>query len=98
MTLQDDKTMRNIYNTLDSLVAGIWGITIIYSLPLFTINFINDWIKVGLALVGFFYMILIKIPNEVKASKLKRRIDTAQARKMELENEETVQEQQSKTK
>ncbi len=73
---------------LDIILTGIWGLTII---DLFAIyggfDIINDSVKVLLALAGLLYLVVVKIPHEVKMNRLKRKEKKEHIKKLEKENE-----------
>ena len=79
--------MKGLYYFLDTLLAGIWGITIIDLLSLAGgFDFINDSIKALLAVAGLVYLLAVKIPHEVKMNKLKRKEKKEQVEKLKREN------------
>ncbi len=79
--------MKALYYFLDTLLVGIWGITIIDLLSLSgDFDFINDSTKALLAIAGLVYLLVVKIPHEVKMNKLKRREKREQVEKLEREN------------
>lgn len=83
--------MRTMYLTFDTFLAGIWGLTIVDLISVMNFgdfNFIDNSIKTLLAAAGLFYLVGVKIPNEIRNSILKRRIDRAEAIRKERENEE----------
>ena len=81
--------MRAMMLTLDTFLMGIWGLTIVDLLYLFNIggfSFLDDAIKLLLALAGLVYLVAVKIPSEYKNAKLNQRIKIAEAKKIEMEN------------
>lgn len=82
--------MRTMFLTFDTFLAGIWGLTIVELISLMNFgdfSFIDNSIKTLLAAAGLFYLVGVKIPNEIRNSILKRRIDRAEAIRKERENE-----------
>ena len=79
-----------MFLTFDTFLAGIWGLTIVELISLMNFgdfSFIDNSIKTLLAAAGLFYLVGVKIPNEIRNSILKRRIDKAEAIRKERENE-----------
>ena len=79
-----------MFLTFDTFLAGIWGLTIVELISLMNFgdfSFIDNSIKTLLAAAGLFYLVGVKIPNEIRNSILKRRIDRAEAIRKERENE-----------
>ena len=67
--------MKGLYLLFDTFLAGIFGLTIIdlmVIIDLDTYGGIDDVIKTLLACAGLFYLIFVKIPNELKMNKLNR--------------------------
>lgn len=82
--------MRTMFLTFDTFLAGIWSLTIVELISLMNFgdfSFIDNSIKTLLAAAGLFYLVGVKIPNEIRNSILKRRIDRAEAIRKERENE-----------
>jgi len=93
--IQEMEKMRTIIMSLDAFLMGIWGLTIIDLLYMINMNdfdFVDNSIKTLLAAAGLFYLVFVKIPNEVRNARLKRRIDKAEAKKIEMENETYIDE------
>ena len=79
-----------MFLTFDTFLAGIWSLTIVELISLMNFgdfSFIDNSIKTLLAAAGLFYLVGVKIPNEIRNSILKRRIDRAEAIRKERENE-----------
>lgn len=79
-----------MYLMFDSLLMGIWGLTMIdlvRVLKIGNVDILDYSIQTVLAIVGLLYLVFIKIPNEVRGARLKRRIAIAEAKKIEMENE-----------
>lgn len=81
--------IKTLLGLADAFLAGVWGLTIIDLFAIINIGgfkFIDDSVKTALALAGLFYLLVIKIPAELKMNKLKRREKKAEIEKTEMEN------------
>jgi len=70
--------IRALYAIMDTFLVGIWGLTIIDLMAIANIGeydatAIDDGIKTILAVAGLFYLLVVKIPNEIAMNKLRRR-------------------------
>ena len=82
--------MKMLYYFLDTILAGIWGLTIIDLIAILSVgsfDIINDSVKVLFAIAGLIYLAVIKIPHEIKMNKLNRKEKKEQIKKLEKENE-----------
>ena len=76
--------------TFDTFLVGIWGLTIIDLLAMVTygdFSFVDNSIKTLLAAAGLFYLVFVRIPNEVRNAKLTREIKRHEAKRLKMENE-----------
>lgn len=76
--------------TFDTFLVGIWGLTIIDLLALATygdFSFVDNSIKTLLAAAGLFYLVFVRIPNEVRNARLNREIKRQEVKKLKMEND-----------
>lgn len=81
--------LKAIYNLLDTIFLGIWGLTIMDLLPLFQVDLfstLDNTIKSLMALVGFIYF-LVTIPHKLKMQRLERKIKEEELEKLTKEND-----------
>jgi len=82
--------MKSLYLLFDTFLAGIWGLTMIDLMTVVNVNsydVIDDGIKTLLAAAGLFYLIFVKIPNDIVNNNISRRIKKEELEKLEMENE-----------
>ena len=80
--------IKYLYNLLDTLFLGVWGLTIMDLIPLLNIQIfesIDGVIKTLMAFVGCVYFV-ITIPHKIKMQKLDRKIRQEELEKIEKEN------------
>ncbi len=79
--------MRTLYYFLDTLLVGIYGITII-DLFAFSngLGFITNGVQIALAIGGLIYLFGIKIPHDRKMNKMKREEKRLEIEKLKREN------------
>lgn len=81
--------LKALYNLLDTVFLGIWGLTIMDLLPLFQVDLfstLDNTIKSLMALVGFIYFI-VTIPHKLKMQRLERKIKEEELEKLTKEND-----------
>ena len=82
--------MKLMIMTFDTFLFGIWGLTIIDLLALVSygnFDFVDNSIKTLLAAAGLFYLVFVKMPNEIRNAKLSREIKKHEVKKLKMENE-----------
>lgn len=81
--------LKALYNLLDTVFLGVWGLTIMDLLPLFQVDLfstLDNTIKTLMALAGFIYF-LITIPHKLKMQRLERKIKEEELEKLTKEND-----------
>ena len=84
--------MRGLYAFLDTALVGIFGMTMIDLMVIFTgsehnLLTIDNVIKTLFSLAGLFYLVFIKIIGGIKDARLDRKIKREELEKKEMEND-----------
>ena len=80
--------LKFLYNLLDTIFLGVWGLTIMDLVPLLNVEIfdsIDGVIKTLMAFVGLLYFI-VTIPHKIKMQRLDRKIRKEELEKIEREN------------
>lgn len=91
--------MRGVYAFLDVALVGIFGMTMIDLMVIFTgqeydLLTIDNAIKSLFTLAGVFYLVFIKMIGEWKMNKINRKIKREELEKLERENDEAEKKHQ----
>ena len=89
-------TAKWVINTIETIILGFWGLTIIDLIPLFQVGLLSDidnTIKAVMAIIGAIYLI-VQLPYKIsnlshkkKMNNLDRQIKEAELRKIIEEDE-----------
>ena len=85
--------MKNISFVLDTALVGLFGVTMVDLMVIFTgsehnLITVDNAIKTLFAVAALFYLIAVKIPNSIKMNKLNRESKKLENESKRMENKD----------